>query len=149
MEIIKIYLIFLILYYILYKNTIKYYYGYIKMYLTYKGGDKMKFAIRIALPSFAIISSLFSILFYKIYIISGNHHKIINEAIRNLQDNLTNRGVADFINTLNAMKKIPNKNNNWDNLTKAYYIVKNNKAIDNDLKTQLRIALILKGIKKL
>ncbi|WP_055668984.1 hypothetical protein [Desnuesiella massiliensis] len=109
----------------------------------------MKFAIRIALPSFAIISSLFSILFYKIYIISGNHHKIINETIRNLQDNLTNRGVADFINTLNAIKKIPNKNNNWDNLTKAYFIVKNNKTIDNDLKTQLRIALILKGIKNL
>lgn len=119
------------------------------MYLIYEGGDKVKFAIRIALPSFAIISSLFSILFYKIYILSGNHHKIINEALKNLQHNLTNRGVADFINNLNTMKKIPNKNNNWNNLTKAYYMVKNNKAIDNDLKTQLRIALILKGIKKL
>ena len=75
------------------------------------------------------------------------YHKLILKATENLQRNITNQGVSEYMSIINRMKKIPDNYGNHNLLIKGYSIVRQAKDISLDLKAQLRILLLIKKIK--
>jgi hypothetical protein len=109
----------------------------------------MAFVVRLLLPIAAISSSFLTYFMYRIHIISGRYGKIIKLASSKLKNNLTNQGVVEYMSANKGIKQIPNTDNLWQHISNTYDIVKYSQSIDQDIKTQLRIMLRLKGVKNI
>lgn len=109
----------------------------------------MSVIIKLLLSSTAVVSSIITVFMYKFFILGGMHNKLIIKANKNLQQNLTNHGLSEYMHVINSIKKIPDTNGNYNLLVEAYDNVCRSKDISADLKAQFRVLLLLKGIKKI
>ena len=98
------------------------------------------------IPIITLSSLLVSSLSFRMYIVSGRHQKVIEKAVNKLNNDLTDRGVFEFLITLNRIKKLTITAEIHDLLKASYTLVKKQKNIQIDSKAQFKIALRLKGL---
>ncbi|MBU9711642.1 hypothetical protein KS419_07835 [Bacillus tamaricis] len=84
-----------------------------------------------------------------IIIIFISYHKPgkkIISATKNLQHDLTNESVSEFISLITNAKRIPNHPVYWNTCRAAYSLISSSENIDRHLKENLKKALLSKGV---
>ena len=104
-----------------------------------------KVIIRLLMPFTAIYTYLAT----KFYMVRKNYYKLIDKYNNDFIKNLTDEGVHHYISNINKLPKNSYNQVQRDKIRRIYIMVKKNNNISEDLKTQLRVALKLKGIDKL
>lgn len=88
-----------------------------------------------------ILLLIFVCLIYKSVKTGEEIRKITNE----LAKNLTNEKVKEYIDYINSIK-VPNRKVHWNTLKAGYKLVQINDNINPQLKTELKIIMLSKGI---
>jgi hypothetical protein len=74
---------------------------------------------------------------------------MLENANLKLRQNINNASVNEYIHILNKIKTLPNTKRNSNLLSEAYSLIRTSKTVDDDLKTQFRVTILLKGLNKL
>lgn len=109
----------------------------------------MRTITRIIIPAAAVISYFFTLLIYYFYIWTGRHYKMLQSANLKLRQNINNASVNEYMHILNKLKFLPNTRRNTSLLSEAYTLIRSSKTVDDDLKTQFRVTVLLKGVNKI
>lgn len=71
--------------------------------------------------------------------------KKIEKATHNLQTELTNKKVIAYGDMINKID-IPNRSYIWKTIQAGYYLIESNPSIDTEVKSNLKIILLSKGV---
>lgn len=104
-----------------------------------------KVIIRLMMP----LTAIYTYLATKFYMVRKSYYKLIDKYNSDLIKNLSDEEVHHYISNINKLPKNSYNQVQRDKIRSIYIMVKKNNNISEDLKTQLRVALKLKGIDKL